>query len=421
MRKEFMSLNVEDIVLNPHQPRKSFDEGKIEMLADSIREIGLNTPITVRYSEKDDRVVLIDGERRLRALKQAGISEIHYGEDYIFKEVDEDKAEFSGLIANCMREDLQPCDKARAFLKILERRGIKGKNQIDVAINVVNRAKDYVDNSFLSEPSARNFYVPKKTVKQVAKDMKMVGISGTNAVDLLKILRLPGSIQKKIVFAPPNSRIHKEKMKLSRHGKMVERKNDDGDFVPVSFARELARLDDTKLIHFLLGKSIEKNWTSKKLCLMVNDFLKSSITAEDYIRDYGKKINGAKIENQHELHGLMRSMDRFSSTLTSFRIINLVAMADKFKQKEFMISGRGLLDSTDKLKGALQETLLTVKELSKIKENEKKVLGEPLNVKLTVPPNQRDGFRFSIPAEVSRKLDAEPGDTLEIQVNAIIK
>lgn len=269
MKKELLSLKLKDIQFNPQQPRKHFDEGKITILADSIKEVGLNTPISVRYDEKNDKVILIDGERRLRALKHAGIDELKYGMDYIIKEIDDDNAEFSGLIANCMREDLQPSDKGRAFLKILQRRGIKG---IDVAINVVNRAKDYVDNNFLAEPSSRNFFVPKETVI-VAKDMKMVGVSGTNAVDLLKILELPKDIQEKIIFAPPNSRIHKEKIKMNRMGEMVERKDDGGEKIPISFARELSRLKDEKIIRFFLQHGLshkafkkfkEQKWIKKE-------------------------------------------------------------------------------------------------------------------------------------------------------------
>jgi ParB/RepB/Spo0J family partition protein len=421
MKKELLTLKLEEINLNPEQPRKHFDEGKITILADSIKEVGLNTPISVRYDEKTNKVILIDGERRLRALKQAGIDELKYGRDYIVKEFDNDNAEFSGLIANCMREDLQPCEKGRAFLMILERRGIA---KIDVAINVVNRAKDFIDNNFLSEPSARNYFIPKETIKQVAKDMKMVGVSGTNAVELLKILELPKDIQNKVIFAPPNSKIYKEKIKMNRHGNMVERiGNDRGEFIPISFAREFARIGNEKIIRFFLQKALNYNWTGKKMTLMVNDFLESKLSAEQYIINYmdRSRSNLAGKSEEQALSSVTASIDNMTSTLTSFRIINLVAMSDCFRQKMFAISSKGLLHSTINLKKALEELLLTTAEISRVKESERKIMNIPFKVTLTTPPKQRNGFRFTIPVELANKLNAEIGDTLEIQINAVIK
>jgi hypothetical protein len=114
-------------------------------------------------------------------------------------------------------------------------------------------------------------------------------------------------------------------------------------------------------------------------------------------------------------------MDNFSSTLTSFRTINLFAMSSNFNQKMFMVSGTGLRASTQKLLHVLDDMLLTTRELLKVRESERKILNIPFKVTLTTPPKQRNGFRFTIPVELAQKIDAKIGDTLEIQINALIK
>jgi ParB/RepB/Spo0J family partition protein len=422
--KEMMTLNVNEIRTNPHQPRGYFDEGKMVILTDSIKEGGLKTPIEVVWDKRDDgkKATLKDGERRLRALIRAGYTLLQFGIHYIYKDPKTVDLEYDGLIAFCMREDLQPSEKGKAILNIFKRRGI---TSIEMAINAVNRAKDWIDNGFMAEPSSRNFFVSKEIIEKVAKDMKMIGVSGTNAVDLLKITRLPQDIQKKIFFAPPNSKIIHEAMKIGRHGDMVKRQgNDRGEFIPISFGRELARLTDDKMVRFFLRTALERSWTQRKLTLMVNDYLGSNLTPEAYIEAYErgcKQSVRAKQRTREEIDGITTSMDNMASTLTSWRTMNLVAMADAFKQKEFAISGKGLLSTTIRLKTALEETLLSTIQLAKVQEADRKILNIPFRVELTTPPKQRFGFRFSIPSDLGKRIDAETGDTLEIMIVAVIK
>jgi len=111
METEMMEIKIDEIRTNPFQAREYFDEGKLKILADSIKEHGLDTPIQVVWGKQDDGKVatLKDGERRLRALKMAGYKKLRYGKEYIIIEVKDDaELEYRGLIANCMREDLQP-------------------------------------------------------------------------------------------------------------------------------------------------------------------------------------------------------------------------------------------------------------------------------------------------------------------------
>ncbi len=110
-----LNVPVDHIRANPNQPRKDFDEERLEELADSLRKHGLIQPITVRYiGEK--RFELISGERRLRASKLAGIDEIPA---YI-READDEQSMAFALIENIQREELNPLEVAMGYKRLLE-------------------------------------------------------------------------------------------------------------------------------------------------------------------------------------------------------------------------------------------------------------------------------------------------------------
>ncbi|MDR9414905.1 MAG: ParB/RepB/Spo0J family partition protein [Gracilimonas sp.] len=110
-----LDVPVDHIRKNPHQPRKNFDEERLEELGASIKKHGLIQPITVRYiGEK--RFELISGERRLRAAKLAGLNEIPA---YI-READDEQSMAFALIENIQREELNPLEVALGYKRLLE-------------------------------------------------------------------------------------------------------------------------------------------------------------------------------------------------------------------------------------------------------------------------------------------------------------
>ena len=96
-------IKLVDIEPNKSQPRKDFDEEKLEELADSIRQNGIITPILVQEAP-NGYYSIIAGERRWRAAKKAGLKEI----PAIIKKLDEMKLFEISLIENLQREDLNP-------------------------------------------------------------------------------------------------------------------------------------------------------------------------------------------------------------------------------------------------------------------------------------------------------------------------
>jgi len=106
---------VDHIRKNPHQPRKNFNEEKLEELGASIKKHGLIQPITVRYiGEK--RFELISGERRLRASKLVGLKEI----PAFIREADDEQSMAFALIENIQREELNPLEVALGYKRLLE-------------------------------------------------------------------------------------------------------------------------------------------------------------------------------------------------------------------------------------------------------------------------------------------------------------
>lgn len=433
--KDMMEININDIRTNPHQARKYFDEGKLKILEESIREKGLNNPLQLIWTDKDyegklDRktATLVDGERRWRAMKNIGIRKLKFGEDYVLVraiDIDED-LEIRGLIANCMREDLTPVEKAKAFMKLLRRRDIKDFN---IAKCTVNRAKEFIDNAFIAEPSAHNYFVSKDKVKKVARDMKIIGLSGTNAMAMLNLLKLPHDIQRQIVFAPPNSRTFREKTKLSRQGKLIVRAENDalGLKIPATFGKELGRLSNEQLMRFFLKEAKKHGWTARKLHIMINDFQKSLLTAEEFIKRYRSNVakisNGTIKEAERQVGHLITRMDSFTSLLSSYRTINLYAMSDLFKQKMFVISGVALRNEARKFEETLDQLLLNCKQLLKQKEEKRIDLKKlPFRVRLSTSPHSlRKSYRFSIPKEVGDAFDIQVGDEVEMQITAVFR
>lgn len=116
------SINEVDINVikpNPNQPRREFDETALQELADSIREIGIIQPITLR-DMGDGTYIIIAGERRWRASNLAGLTRIPA---YI-RTVDDENMMEMALVENIQREDLNSLEIALAYQHLMEQYGL---------------------------------------------------------------------------------------------------------------------------------------------------------------------------------------------------------------------------------------------------------------------------------------------------------
>lgn len=122
---------------NRKQPRKVFDEDKLQELADSIKQFGLLQPILVQ--DRKDYFEIIAGERRWRAARLAGLKEV----PVIIKNYSDQEIVEIALIENIQREDLNPIEEAQAYKRLLEEFNLK---QDEVAERV-SKSRTAVTNS----------------------------------------------------------------------------------------------------------------------------------------------------------------------------------------------------------------------------------------------------------------------------------
>ena len=109
------TIDIDRIDSNQAQPREDFDAGELNSLAESLADHGLLQPVVVR--RVNDRYELIAGERRLRAAKQAGWSEVPVN---VIEADDRQSAELA-IVENMQRKDLNPLEKAASFQRYIER------------------------------------------------------------------------------------------------------------------------------------------------------------------------------------------------------------------------------------------------------------------------------------------------------------
>ena len=111
-------IKISEIEPNKNQPRKSFNSESIDELSESIKKYGVIQPIIV--TKKDNFYEIIAGERRWRASKKAGLTEI----PCIIREDEEKQNKEIALIENIQREDLNPIEKARSFRTLMDEYGM---------------------------------------------------------------------------------------------------------------------------------------------------------------------------------------------------------------------------------------------------------------------------------------------------------
>jgi len=112
-----MQIRVDQVEANPNQPRKSFDSSALEELSASIRSSGLIQPVVVR--RQGSGFQLIAGERRWRAARQAGLTQI----PAVIREVTDAESLELALVENLLREDLNPMEEGEAYDKLLSQFG----------------------------------------------------------------------------------------------------------------------------------------------------------------------------------------------------------------------------------------------------------------------------------------------------------
>ena len=157
------TLRVSLIEPKPGQPRKNFDDEALAQLAESIAEHGVLQPILVRPISDTGRYQIIAGERRWRAARLAGLTEI----PVVVMEKDDFKAAQLSLIENIQRENLNPIEEAAAYRALIDQYNM---TQEEVAARL-GRSRSAVTNSL------RLLDLPPQLIPMVSDGRLSVGLA----------------------------------------------------------------------------------------------------------------------------------------------------------------------------------------------------------------------------------------------------
>lgn len=153
-KEKYFECDVLKIIPNKHQPRSNFNQQDLEELAESIREKGVIQPLIVTSGGNNGLYELVAGERRLRASKLAGLTRVPV---VVIDGIDENGLLELALIENIQRTDLNPIEEADAYKKLIDKFG----------------------------------YTQEETAKKVGKQRSTI-------TNLLRLLKLPATVQKEI-------------------------------------------------------------------------------------------------------------------------------------------------------------------------------------------------------------------------------
>lgn len=204
-------ININDIKPNSNQPRKTFDEEKLEELAASIEEHGLIQPLVLRESGKGYEIVA--GERRWRAARKIGIKEL----PCIVRELTDEENMLLAIIENMQREDLNPIEEAEGLKQMIDTYGLT-QEQVSKS---VGKSRPYIANCL------RLLKLPEPVMKYVSTGELSAGhakvLAGLNDENK-QIALAEDSIKKSWSVRELEKAVHDEKP-VARKARKTKEKN----------------------------------------------------------------------------------------------------------------------------------------------------------------------------------------------------
>ncbi len=207
-----VQVDINIIKDNPYQPRKIFDQEKLQELAYSIKSHGVIQPIVVK--KENDDIVLVAGERRLRASKLLGMETI----PAIFTE---GNALEISLIENLQRENLDPFEEAEALQTMIE----KYNYTQDTLAQVVGKSRPSITKSLslnkipdIVKEKCSRVNIPKRTLFEIAQQKSTEGMS----ILVDKIITFDLKLED-IILEKNKEKAVKQKQKLSTEELLVKK------------------------------------------------------------------------------------------------------------------------------------------------------------------------------------------------------
>ena len=203
--EKMAEIKLSDIIPNPTQPRTEFDEEALEELADSIRQLGLIQPITVK--REGEKYIIISGERRWRASEKAGLESVPA---YI-REVDDTTLHAMALVENIQREDLNAIEISLSMQRLVEECGLTqealaerlGKKRSTVAnylrlLNLPDEVQFAIKGGLISMGHAKAIASVESKAKQLSF-LKRCIKSNLSVRQLEELVRLTSEKKQKVV------------------------------------------------------------------------------------------------------------------------------------------------------------------------------------------------------------------------------
>ena len=250
-------IDVDKILPNPEQPRKAFDQAELGSLADSIRQHGLINPITVEQA--GDCYILIDGERRWRAAKLAGMRQIEATIRPAMNGKGGQKRLVLALVANLQRIDLTTMEEARAYQKMKD----AGMTNIRVA-NCVSRSVTHVAQTLklLGLDEEIQYLIDEGLLPKHARIVDaLLSIQNKNTrIKLARRVARPGTMIRTVVAACQKLNDAMMTRKLEHPAlELVERRSETKQPTPGWTAlRQLGRLPPWELVRIAVLKTCKK-------------------------------------------------------------------------------------------------------------------------------------------------------------------
>ena len=243
-------VSIRDIVANPYQPRKVFDEEKLQELAASIKEYGVVQPLVVR--KKGKRFELVAGERRLRASKLAGLKKV----PVVIKEYDETEMMEIALIENIQRHDLNAIEEAQGIKRLMEECKLTqeqvavkvGRSRTAVAnilrlLNLAQEVQDLISQNLLSMGQAKQISTLRSEEQQISVAKSVIENGWSARITEEVVREMNAGKQVKIVRETVKTIFDKE----DKGGKKVKVKDTTNDVFHKDFESKLVQLLGTKV------------------------------------------------------------------------------------------------------------------------------------------------------------------------------
>lgn len=252
------TVNIDKIRLPAQQPRRYFDREKLNQLVHSVKEHGILQPLLVRAV--GDEFELVAGERRLRAAKAAGLTEV----PIITKELSDHQTLQIALLENLQREDLNPVEETEGILELLcMELDLNSCDVVSILNQVANAKKRGLE---LTENVSRQLEIIESVLSGVGRFS-----AESFRTSRLPLLNLPDDV-----------------LEVLRQGKLEYTK-----------ARAIAKLKDEGERRELLDKVLNENLSLSEIKQLVKELTPGKITAKETLNakysEIGKRLKNAQV------------------------------------------------------------------------------------------------------------------------------